>query len=45
MPSAEAAGLVWRMAGRYRLPDALRRADTLARTDPPAPSTTDQPSD
>jgi deoxyribonuclease V len=34
MPSAEAADLVRRMAGRYRLPDALRRADTLARTDP-----------
>jgi len=31
MPRAEAAGLVQRMAGRYRLPDALRRADTLAR--------------
>jgi deoxyribonuclease V len=36
MPSADAADLVRRMAGRYRLPDALRRADTLARTDPPA---------
>jgi deoxyribonuclease V len=35
MPGAEAADLVRRMAGRYRLPDALRRADTLARTDPP----------
>ena len=34
MPSAEAADLVRRMAGRYRLPDALRRADTLARTGP-----------
>jgi len=31
MPRAEAADLVQRMAGRYRLPDALRRADTLAR--------------
>ena len=30
MPAADAADLVRRMAGRYRLPDALRRADTLA---------------
>ena len=45
MPGAEAAGLVRRMAGRYRLPDALRRADTLARTDPPALSATDRPPD
>jgi hypothetical protein len=30
MPRADAADLVRRMAGRYRLPDALRRADTLA---------------
>ena len=29
-------GLVRRMAGRYRLPDALRRAETLARAGPPA---------
>jgi deoxyribonuclease V len=36
MPAADAAGLVLRMAGRYRLPDALRRADTLARAGPPA---------
>ena len=34
MPSADAADLVRRMAGRYRLPDALRRADTLARAGP-----------
>jgi hypothetical protein len=27
MPAAGAADLVRRMAGRYRLPDALRRAD------------------
>jgi deoxyribonuclease V len=40
MPSADAADLVWRMAGRYRLPDALRRADALARADPPAVSMT-----
>ena len=42
MPAAGAADLVRRMAGRYRLPDALRRADTLARTGPPAASTTDR---
>jgi deoxyribonuclease V len=34
MPAADAAALVRRMAGQYRLPDALRRADTLARTGP-----------
>jgi deoxyribonuclease V len=27
----EAAGLVRRITGRYRLPDALRRADAIAR--------------
>jgi deoxyribonuclease V len=37
---ADAADLVRRMAGRYRLPDALRRADTLARTGPPAATIT-----
>ena len=42
MPTADAADLVWRMAGRYRLPDALRRADTLVRTGPPAASMTDR---
>ena len=31
MPRADAADLVRHMAGRHRLPDALRRADTLAR--------------
>ena len=36
MPAADAADLVRHMAGRYRLPDALRRADSLARADPPA---------
>jgi deoxyribonuclease V len=36
MPRAVAADLVRRMAGRYRLPDALRRADMLARTGPSA---------
>jgi deoxyribonuclease V len=40
MPVTDAADLVRRMAGRYRLPDALRRADTLARTDPPAATMT-----
>jgi deoxyribonuclease V len=34
MPAAAAADLVRHMAGRYRLPDALRRADTLARAGP-----------
>ena len=34
MTAADAAALVRRMAGQYRLPDALRRADTLARTGP-----------
>ena len=49
MPRADAADLVRRMAGRYRLPDALRRADTLARAGPspppplPAASRTDPP--
>jgi len=36
MPRDEAAGLVRHMAGQHRLPDALRRADTLARTGLPA---------
>jgi deoxyribonuclease V len=40
MPAADAAGLVRRMTGRYRLPDALRRADHLARADPPTATTT-----
>ncbi len=40
MPSAEAADLVRRMAGRYRLPDALRLADTLARAGPSAATMT-----
>lgn len=31
LPLADAADLVREMAGRYRLPDALRRADALAR--------------
>jgi deoxyribonuclease V len=38
MPSADAADLILRMVGRYRLPDALRRADTLARAGPSARS-------
>ena len=36
MPRAHAADLVRRMAGRHRLPNALRRADTLARAGPAA---------
>ena len=36
MPAAGAADLVRRMAGRYRQPDALRRADTLTRAGPTA---------
>jgi deoxyribonuclease V len=31
IPSADAASLVRAMTGRYRLPDALRRVDALAR--------------
>jgi deoxyribonuclease V len=42
MPSADATDLVWRMVGRCRLPDALRRADTLARAGPSGVSTTDR---
>jgi len=45
MPSADAAGLVRRMAGQYRLPDALRRAETLARAGPPAVGMTNRQSD
>jgi deoxyribonuclease V len=40
MPAAGAADLVRRMAGRYRLPDALRRADTVARAGPTAATLT-----
>jgi deoxyribonuclease V len=40
MPAADAADLVRRMAGRYRLPGALRRADALARAGPPAATRT-----
>ena len=36
MPRGEAAALVRHMAGQHRLPDAIRRADTLARTGLPA---------
>ena len=42
MPRADAADRVRRMAGRYRLPDALRRADLLARAGPPAATMTDR---
>jgi deoxyribonuclease V len=34
MPLPRAGELVARMAGLYRLPDALRRVDRLARADP-----------
>jgi deoxyribonuclease V len=37
MPSAGAADQVRQMAGPHRLPDALRRADALARHGPPEP--------
>jgi deoxyribonuclease V len=37
MPRADAASLVWQMTGRHRLPDALRRAGTLARHGLPQP--------
>jgi deoxyribonuclease V len=37
MPRADAADLIRHMAGQYRLPDALRRADTLGRHGPPQP--------
>jgi deoxyribonuclease V len=36
MPRGEAAELVRHMAGQHRLPDAIRRADTLAHTSLPA---------
>ena len=45
MPTADAADLVSRMAGRYRLPDALHRADTLARAGPPVATMTDRQAD
>jgi deoxyribonuclease V len=45
MPRADAADLVRRMAGRYRLPDALRRADTLARAGPSVATVTGRQSD
>jgi deoxyribonuclease V len=45
MPRADAAELVRRMARRYRLPDAPRRADTLARAGPPAVSMTERQAD
>ena len=40
MPAADAADLVRHMPGRYRLPDALHRADTLARVGQPAATMT-----
>ncbi len=40
MRRTDAADLVRRMAGRYRLPDALRRADALGRAGQPAATLT-----
>ncbi len=40
MSAADAADLVRHMVGQYRLPDALRRADHLARAGPPAATRT-----
>jgi deoxyribonuclease V len=40
MPRADAAELVRRMVGRFRVPDALRRADQLARGSPPTTTQT-----
>jgi deoxyribonuclease V len=37
VPAAEAADLVRRLPGRFRLPDPLRRADALSRGAPAAP--------
>ncbi len=45
MPAGGPADLVRCMAGRYRLPDALRRADTLARAGPPVATMTDRQPD
>jgi deoxyribonuclease V len=45
MRRADAADLVWRMAGQHRLPDALRRADTLARAGPPIATKTNRQPD
>src|ERR1700733_9404495 len=42
MPRDEAAELVRHMAGQHRLPNAIRRADTLARTGPAAARLTDR---
>jgi deoxyribonuclease V len=39
MPRDAAAQLVRQMSGQHRLPDAIRRADTLARTSLPAEHT------
>jgi deoxyribonuclease V len=43
MPAAEAADLIRHMAGPFRLPDALRRADALARAGPPPGARTSRP--
>jgi deoxyribonuclease V len=43
MPRSDAAELVRQMAGRFRVPDALRRADQLARTTQPADTQASHP--
>jgi endonuclease V-like protein UPF0215 family len=43
LPRTDAADLVRGMAGRFRIPDALRRADTLARTGPPGVTQSSHP--
>jgi deoxyribonuclease V len=43
MPRADAAELVRLMAGRFRVPDALRRADKLARISLPETPQTSHP--
>jgi hypothetical protein len=45
IPRADAAALVRRMTGRYRLRDARRRADTLARQGTPAATMSDRQPD
>ncbi len=45
MPAADPADPAWHMASRYRPPDALRRAGTLAQADPPATMTAASPTD
>ncbi|MGH3289154.1 MAG: hypothetical protein ACRDPD_31515 [Streptosporangiaceae bacterium] len=42
MPAADVADLIRNMADRYRLPDTLRRVNTLAWADLPAVSMVDR---